>query len=102
MNARILTATLVAILAAGLSTGTAAADTDTTASLNDSQVVHTFGDTDPVETGRGYVSPGVARCPSEGAVSNSWTRTGTDETGAPTYAWVCHYADINQPDELSN
>ncbi|MEJ9080737.1 hypothetical protein WKY82_20175 [Gordonia malaquae] len=48
-------------------------------------------------------SPGVDRCPDEGAVSNSWEYVGTDpDTGQPVYAWICRYPDINHGPAESN
>lgn len=94
MIRKTITATLAALALAAAGAGAATASDIIVTDLDDS--------TSGTVYSNDYESPGVSRCPKKGAVSNSWTYTGTDDNGQPIYKWVCHYADVNQGDLESN
>ncbi|WP_353107816.1 hypothetical protein [Gordonia sp. (in: high G+C Gram-positive bacteria)] len=94
MIRKTITATLAALAITAAGAGVATASDIIVTDLNDSNGGAVYSND--------YQSPGVTRCPKEGAVSNSWTYVGTDDNGQPIYKWVCHYADINQADLESN
>ncbi|GAC59318.1 hypothetical protein GSI01S_01_02840 [Gordonia sihwensis NBRC 108236] len=93
-------AALAALAATTLGAGLAAADDPDTQPAaivtvnDDGWATHAITDDDDT----GYTAPGIEQCPTPNgatAAFTSYTPVDVDENGAPIYATICHYEDVN-------